>query len=101
MRFRPLLLHYRIATTPVGQQAMADDLLPVKSRSLTAAQLDQLSDVPPEEEWLANIRNEKTRRAYRSDVREFMAFMGLMESVKDATDSFLPKDRNSNAYRRR
>jgi hypothetical protein len=34
---------------------MARDLLPVKTRNLTGAQFDHLSDVPPEIEWLANI----------------------------------------------
>jgi integrase/recombinase XerD len=33
--------------------------------------------VPPEEEWLANITSPKTRRAYRNDVREFIAYSGL------------------------
>jgi hypothetical protein len=33
--------------------------------------------VPPELEWLANITNPKTRRAYRIDVSEFSAFTGL------------------------
>ena len=44
------------------------DLVPLKKRSLTRAQFDQLADVPPEEEWLANITNLKTRRAYKEDV---------------------------------
>jgi site-specific recombinase XerD len=33
--------------------------------------------VPPEEEWLGNITNAKTRRAYQNDVREFVPFPGL------------------------
>jgi integrase/recombinase XerD len=37
----------------------------------------QIATVPPEEEWLANITNAKTRRAYRSDVRVFIAYAGL------------------------
>jgi hypothetical protein len=40
------------------------DLVPLKKHSLTPAQFEQLADVPPEEEWLANITNLKTRRAY-------------------------------------
>jgi hypothetical protein len=35
---------------------------------------------PPELEWLDNITNVKTRRFYKSDVAEFMAFTGLRES---------------------
>ena len=45
------------------------DLVPLKKHSLTPAQFEQLADVPPEEEWLANITNLKTRRAYKEDWR--------------------------------
>ena len=53
------------------------DLITVKNRSLTPAQYGALADVPPEIEWLANITNPKTRRAYKNDVSEFSAFTGL------------------------
>jgi integrase/recombinase XerD len=53
------------------------DLVPVKKCNLTPAQFARLAAVPPEEEWLANITNVKTRRAYRNDVREFIAYAGL------------------------
>lgn len=33
--------------------------------------------MPPEEEWLANLTSPKTRRAYKIDVREFIAHAGL------------------------
>jgi integrase/recombinase XerD len=59
---------------------MPRDLLPVKTRSLTAAQFDHLSDVPPETEWLANIGSKKTKRAYKVDVAEFTVFTGLSAS---------------------
>ena len=49
-------------------------LVPVKKRNLTPAPFDHLAPVPPEEEWLANITNAKTRRAYRNDVRECVAY---------------------------
>ncbi len=55
------------------------DLIPAKKQSLTRAQFEQLADVPPEEEWLANITNAKTRRAYQGDVREFIAYTGLAD----------------------
>jgi integrase/recombinase XerD len=61
---------------------MARDLQTVKTRSLTAAQYEHLSDVPPELEWLANITNKKTRRAYKIDVGEFSVFTGLTEPVQ-------------------
>src|SRR6266436_4793147 len=49
----------------------------VRKRALTPAQYGDLADVPPELEWLANITNLKTRRAYKIDVSEFSAFAGL------------------------
>jgi site-specific recombinase XerD len=48
-----------------------------RHRRLTAAEFQSLSEVPPEVEWFANIENENTRRAYQTDVREFMAFAGI------------------------
>ncbi len=57
------------------------DLIPLISKeSLTPAEFSVLSDIPPEVEWLANITNPKTRRFYKRDVAEFMAFTGLRES---------------------
>ena len=53
------------------------ELVPVQKQPLTRAQFERLADVPPEEEWLANITNAKTRRAYKNDVREFIAYAGL------------------------
>ena len=37
------------------------DLVPLKKHSLTPAQFEQLADVPPEQEWLANITNLRAR----------------------------------------
>ena len=50
---------------------------PLDRRSLTAAEFLGLAEVPPELEWFANIRNERTRRAYQQDVRDFTAFVGI------------------------
>ena len=46
----------------VLEEGRTMDLVPLKKHSLTRAQFEQLADVPPEEEWLANITNLKTRR---------------------------------------
>jgi integrase/recombinase XerD len=54
--------------------------LVVTQRALTPAQYGDLAAVPPELEWLANIDNPKTRRAYKIDVGEFSAFAGLRSS---------------------
>lgn len=53
------------------------DLIPIHKNGLTPAQYGALAEVPPELEWLANITNAKTRRAYRIDVAEFPSFAGL------------------------
>jgi integrase/recombinase XerD len=58
---------------------------PAAARTLTPAQYGQLSDVPPELEWLANIKNKKTQRAYGADIREFMEFTGLRDPVEMRT----------------
>ena len=46
-------------------------------RTLTAAEFQGLAAVPPELEWFANIHNARTRRAYRQDVADFTAFVGI------------------------
>ncbi len=68
---------------------MAKDLVQIRNtgagadrRRLTPAQYDGLAEVPPELEWLANITNPKTRRAYKIDVSEFSAFAGLGGSAE-------------------
>jgi site-specific recombinase XerC len=58
---------------------VVSDLVVISKQKLTPAQFSNLSDVPPEIEWLANITNPKTRRAYKTDVQEFSAFTGLIE----------------------
>ena len=50
---------------------------PAPSGNLTALQFQQLAEVPPAIAWFANIDNPRTRRAYESDLREFMAFTGI------------------------
>ena len=44
---------------------------------LSRAEFQKLAEVPPEAEWFANLDNEKTRRAYKLDLQDFMAFVGL------------------------
>jgi integrase/recombinase XerD len=62
-------------------------LIPVTAPGLTPAQYGQLADVPPELEWLANITNAKTRRAYKLDVSEFLSFTGLKTFIELRTVS--------------
>lgn len=56
---------------------MADLILKNPERALTAKQFQQLSDVPPELEWFANISSEKTRKAYQNDIHDFARFVGI------------------------
>jgi site-specific recombinase XerD len=56
---------------------MTSDLIVPDARGLTRAQFDRLAELPPEEEWLANIGTNTTRRAYKADVAEFIRFTGL------------------------
>jgi site-specific recombinase XerD len=46
-------------------------------RLLTREEFQGLATIPPELEWFANIQNERTRRAYRNDLHDFMAFVGI------------------------
>jgi integrase/recombinase XerD len=47
------------------------------SSALTVTQFQTLAEVPPEIEWFANLTNANTRRAYRQDIEDFLAFAGL------------------------
>jgi len=55
------------------------NLVSADPRMLTAEEFHRLSDVPPAYEWLANITNTQTRRAYQNDVKEFSRFVGIQE----------------------
>ena len=57
------------------------DLVPISKEALTPAEYQKLADVPRESEWLNNITNEKTQRAYKIDVAEFIIFTGLHDSA--------------------
>src|SRR5215510_8946797 len=49
----------------------------IPAEVLTSSHFQTLIDVPPEIEWFANLTNANTRRAYRQDIEDFMAFAGL------------------------
>jgi hypothetical protein len=49
------------------------------SRMLTAAEFQELADVPPEFEWFANITNAGTRRVYEKATKDFMRFVGIVK----------------------
>jgi integrase/recombinase XerD len=52
-------------------------VLSSENRMLTADQFQFLHDLPSHLEWVANIESEKTKRAYKQDVDEFMKFVGI------------------------
>jgi hypothetical protein len=57
---------------------MEDGVLAVRPvATLSDEEFAQLADIPPEAEWFANLTNPNTRRAYKSDVRSFMDFLGI------------------------
>ncbi len=55
------------------------ELINTPSRVLTAEEFQGLANVPPELEWFANIRSEKTKMAYQNDMRDFMRFVGIKQ----------------------
>lgn len=67
-------------TAPKRKLPMNDhDLVPSDSRMLTADQFHRLSDVPPELEWFANLDSPQTKRAYKSDLNDFMRYIGIAQ----------------------
>ena len=50
------------------------------SSILTATQFQKLAEIPPELEWLANIENTHTKKAYQRDVRSFMGCVGIEQT---------------------
>src|SRR5687768_9534632 len=61
-----------------GGSSMTDMVVSTPApRLLTAHEFQGLAELPPELEWLANIPNAKTRRAYKIDVSDFSAFVGI------------------------
>ena len=66
---------------------MSAVLVPLPPSPLTPAQFLTLAAVPLEIEWFANLTNANTRRAYRQDIADFMAFAGLRrpEAFRDVT----------------
>ncbi len=58
-------------------RALPAQRAPSGDRTLTAAEFQQLADVPAAAIWFNNIHNPNTRRAYASDVQEFTGFCDI------------------------
>src|SRR6202166_4339773 len=48
-----------------------------KTRLLSAAQLRRLAGLRTQAEWVANMCNASTRRAYENAIKDFMLFTGI------------------------
>ena len=71
---------HRLTMSNDHSKAVASELVSINSeRNLTPDQYRDLADIPPELEWLANITNAKTRRAYKVDVAELISFTNLKD----------------------
>jgi site-specific recombinase XerD len=68
--------HFSVPELPEDDRSTLT-VLPVDGRMLTRPEFFGLADVPAEMEWFANIDNPQTRRAYQSDMRDFMGFSGI------------------------
>ena len=47
-----------------------------------AERFQHLANMPPESQWFANLNSPQTRRAYESDIRAFMAFVGIAQPLE-------------------
>jgi Phage integrase, N-terminal SAM-like domain len=55
---------------------------PDSAWALTRSEFFGLAELPPETEWFADIDNAHTKRAYRADIADFMAFTGITVPIE-------------------
>ena len=55
------------------------DLAVMLQPALSAPEFRRLAEVPLETQWFANLDSTQTRRAYKGDLRAFMAFTGILK----------------------
>lgn len=72
----------RSSLTAAGQQDRVSAQVVPADRLLTAARFHQLTAVPPEIEWFANLGNKSTRRAYENALQDFMHFTGIVRPAE-------------------
>jgi site-specific recombinase XerC len=68
----------RAADAPPKIDGQLPTPVAARDRRLTAAEFQGLTDVPPEFEWFANIKNPSTKRAYKAVIQDFMRFTGIV-----------------------
>jgi site-specific recombinase XerD len=68
-----------IPTSRTSQSSETRELATIEDdgRVLTRSEFFGLAELPPENEWFADIQNPHTKRAYRADIADFMAFTGI------------------------
>lgn len=64
------------ATADTATQIVRTDPHPAKPPTV----MERLADIPEEDIWLAKQKSARTRRAYRLDVRHFMATLAISTS---------------------
>lgn len=58
-------------------------IIPISDeRAIADTRFQELSQMPPEQEWFNNFSNPRTRRAYRIDVSDFFGFIGIKELLE-------------------
>lgn len=70
------------ASTATSETRMVELAGETKNRLLTRSEFFGLAELPPEHEWFAGIDNPHTRRAYRTDLSDFMEFTGIVNPVE-------------------
>ena len=70
-------------TKPPGSEGK---LAPVKGSKLgvvtPGGKIDLLTGLPAEQVWLQSLKNERTRRAYRNDVQDFVAVLDILNRAE-------------------
>ena len=66
-------------TLPTGAVMVAAVSYGTLPGRLSSPEFQRLAAVPPEAQWFANLDSAQTRRAYQSDLRAFMAFVGIVK----------------------
>lgn len=66
------------AKLPVHEDVAMTRTAPLPA--LTRSEFRRLADASPELEWLANITSLRTRKAYRSDLEDFLRFAGIRQA---------------------
>ena len=76
---RSIAVEARLPAAVAVPRSVAPVQTRVRERLLTREEFHRLAEVPAVLEWLANIENPNTRRAYQNDLEAFLRFVGVTE----------------------